>query len=218
MKKAKSDIPNHVTEISIGERKSADYQVVNCFLGKRLVGKRVYNFNGVLIIETPLVDGIKHGREINWDDSGKIISIEPYVNGKMHGIAKQIGKNGQIIGTNRFSHGTGYDIWRQENEDGKIYVTEIHTLKDGLPHGYEWWFASEKKDLFHERHWQSGKLHGIERVWNHIGKLKRGYPKFFISDQLVSKQKYIKATFADGSLPKYFNEDNSPYRKLPLEL
>jgi len=218
MKPVKSDIPPNVIETSIGGDKFTNHQVVNCFMGTNLVGQRVYNSHGVLVIETPIKDGLKHGREITWDDSRKLISIEPYVNGKIHGIAKQFGQNGKVLGTYKMFHGTGYDIWRQENEDKEVFVAEIHGLKDGLPHGYEWWFASAKQDLFRERHWQNGSLHGVERIWNKAGKLKRGYPKFFISNQVVSKQKYIKATFIDSSLPAFCEKDNSTYRNLPLEL
>jgi hypothetical protein len=113
-------------------------------------------------------------------------------------------------------HGTGFDIWRQEDESNGVFVSEIHSLKDGVPHGYEWWFASSEQDLVYERHWHKGKLHGIERVWNSEGKLRRGYPKFFIADQSISKQKYAKMALIDKTLPVFQEKDNLPYRKLPV--
>jgi len=122
-------------------------------MGNR-VGRRVYNQDGVLVLETPLKDGLKHGQEITWDDDGKLLSIEPYAKGQTHGTAKQYGRNGRVIGTYKMKHGTGFDIWRQEDEKNGVFVSEIHSLKDGMPHGYEWWFASSEQDLMHERHWQ----------------------------------------------------------------
>jgi hypothetical protein len=194
------------------------YRVVDCFVAGNFVGRRVYNEEGILVLETPMKDGLRHGREQTWDDEGNLLSIEPYAKGKIHGTAKQFGRNGKVIGTYKLKHGTGFDIWRQENERGRVFVSEIHCLKDGLPQGYEWWFASSKRDLMHERHWQMGKLHGIERVWNNKGNLRRGYPKFYIADQVVSKQKYAKMALIDITLPAFHEEDNYPKRKLPSEI
>ena len=190
-------------------------RVVDCFVMGNFVGQRVYNHKGVLVLETSMKDGLKQGREISWDDDGNLLSIESYAKGKIHGTAKQYGHNGRLIGTYKMKHGTGFDIWRQEDEQSGVFVSEIHSLTDGLPNGYEWWFSSRQQDLMHERHWHLGKLHGIERVWNSNGRLSRGYPKFFIEDQTVSKQKYTKMALIDKTLPSFQEKDNLPYRKLP---
>lgn len=192
------------------------HRVVDCYIDDIFVGRRVYNAEGILILETPMKDGRKHGREMTWDDAGNLLSIEPYANGVIHGTAKQYGRNGKIIGTYKMNYGTGLDVWRQENEAGDVFVSEIHSLKSGLLHGYEWWFASSEQDLTHERHWYLGKLHGIERSWNSKGKLRRGYPKFFIADQAVSKQKYVKMAQLDNTLPIFQEKDDLPRRKLPF--
>jgi antitoxin component YwqK of YwqJK toxin-antitoxin module len=163
-------------------------------------------------------DGLKHGREITYNEDGTLLLIEPYVKGKNHGTAKQYGRNGKVIGRYTIVHGTGFDIWRQEEEDNTVFISEIHSLQNGRPHGYEWWFASARKDLWQERHWYMGKLHGIERVWNDKGRLRRGYPKFYVSDQAVTKQKYIEMALQDKTLPALREKDNSPFRKLPSEV
>jgi antitoxin component YwqK of YwqJK toxin-antitoxin module len=219
MKHMKSEIPLCVIEKPIREYQEEPlkgYRTVDCLFKGNLVGRRVYNHEGIMVLETPMKDGLKHGREITWDDNGKLLSIEPYAKGKIHGTAKQYGQNGRVIGIYKIKHGTGFDIWRQEDEDNGVFVSEIHALKDGFPNGYEWWFASPEQDLILERHWQMGKLHGIERVWNSKSRLRRGYPKFFIADQNVSKQKYIKMTLMDKTLPVFREKDNLPYRKLSL--
>ena len=219
MKHVKSGIPQGAIEKNVREHQEKDmlhgYRVVDCFFEGNHVGQRVYNHAGVLVVETPMKDGLKHGREITWNEDGTLLSIEPYARDKIHGTAKQYGRNGKIIGKYTIIHGTGFDIWRQEDVDNTIFISEIHSLQDGVPNGYEWWFASARKDLCCERHWSTGKLHGIERVWNAKGRLRRGYPKFYVTDQAVSKQKYIKMALKDKILPAFREKDNSPYRKLP---
>jgi hypothetical protein len=221
MKSVQSGMPRDVTEKPV-RRDEADPdqgdQIVNCFVAGKFVGRRVYNHEAILVLETPMKDGLKHGREITWDDNGKLLLIEPYVNGKIHGTAKQYGRNGKVIGKYKLKHGTGFDIWRQEDERNRVFVSEIHSLKGGVPDGYEWWFASFEQNLLHERHWRTGKLHGIERLWNSKGKLRRGYPKFYVADEAVPKQKYIRMTLIDKSLPDFQEKDNLPYRKLPSEI
>ena len=222
MKHVKSEIPQDVIEKPVPGYNEAgmlpDRRVVHCFLKGKLVGQRVYNREGILILETPMRDGLKHGREMTWSDDGELLLIEPYTKGKIHGTAKQYGWNGKVIGLYTMVHGTGFDVWRQEDEDHEVFVSEIHSLQDGLPNGYEWSFASSKQDLWHERHWNMGKLHGIERVWNSRGRLRRGYPKFYIADQAVSKQTYNKMTLMDKTLPLLREEDNIPYRKFPAAI
>jgi hypothetical protein len=221
MKSMKSEMPDGVIGKPVhGSNKDIDpaFRVVNCFAAGELVGRRIYNRESTLILETPMKDGLKHGREITWDDDGNLLSIEPYGKGKIHGTAKQYGRHGKIIGTYKLNHGTGLDIWRQEEEGNKVFISEIHSLQDGMPNGYEWWFASSKHDLMQERHWQMGKLHGIERIWNSKGKLRRGYPKFFIADQVVTKRKYAKMALIDQTLPLFQEKENLPNRKLPSEI
>jgi antitoxin component YwqK of YwqJK toxin-antitoxin module len=214
-------MPHGVIEKSVRRNNEGlvqGYRTVDCFVAGNFVGRRVYNQEGILVLETPMKNGLRHGREQTWDDEGHLLLIEPYAKGKIHGTAKQYGRNGKVIGTYKLKHGTGLDIWRQEDERGRVFGSEIHYLRDGIPHDYQWWFASSKQDLMHERHWQMGKLHGIERVWNHRGSLRRGYPKFFIAGQAVSKQKYAKMTLIDTTLPIFREEDNLPKRKLPSEI
>jgi antitoxin component YwqK of YwqJK toxin-antitoxin module len=167
------------------------------------------------MIETPLKEGKKHGREYTWNDEGSLESIEPYFEGKLHGLSRQYGRKGNVIGTYRCVYGTGLDIWRQEKEDGTVFVSEIHSLKDGLPHGYEWWLEVDQHTVWQERHWREGLLHGIERVWNNKSKLHRGYPKFWIQDQAVTKRKYLKTVEVDKTLPPFRVEDNHPQRQFP---
>lgn len=186
-----------------------------CLLAGVVVGERAYDATGRLLMETPLQNGLKHGREFTWDDDGQLSLVEPYVNGQIHGTAKQYGARGRVIGTYTLRHGTGYDVWRCENGAGKIFITEIHSMQAGLPHGYEWW-CSGPQTVWHERHWAHGELHGIERLWNDAGQLSRGYPRYWVRDQRVTKRHYLRAAQTDATLPPFCEQDNQPRRRFPV--
>ena len=222
MRRFKSDIPPNVVEQITREFRregSAIYhRLTSCLLNGEVIGQRAYGEDGQLVTETPLRNGTKHGREFQWGDDGTLSLIEPYVNGKIHGTAKQYGRRGTVIGTYHLRHGTGYDIWRAENEDGTIYISEIHTFRDGLRHGFEWWLTMEPRVLWHELHWQEGKCHGIEREWNTANKLSRRFPRYWIKGDRVTKRKYLRAAKEDLSLPPFRVKDNSPRRKFPSEI
>jgi antitoxin component YwqK of YwqJK toxin-antitoxin module len=223
MKKPKSDIPEGVTEVVIREYREEGsllyFKTTECILDGQVVGQRAYDSDGRLIIETPMKNGKKHGHEYIWDlFSGNLESVEPYVDGKMHGLAKQYGGNGKVIGNYRFVHGTGYDIWRYEREDGSIGISEIFTVKDGALDGYEWWPKADQRSVWHERHWQKGIYHGIERMWNEKGRLKREYPKYWVHVKAVSKRVYLKAADKDKTLPKFKESENRPRRKFPSDI
>lgn len=222
MKRRTSDIPPDAEEWLVREYSQDGFliyfQIRECVLDGQVVGQRVYDNEGNLRMETPLKNGKKHGREYVWNEVGALESIEPYSEGKIHGLARQYGRNGQIIGTYRCVHGTGFDIWRCERRDGSIAISEIHSLKDGRPHGYEWWLNADQRSVWHERHWQEGQYHGIERMWNEKNRLRRGYPKYWIRGQAVSKRHYLKAAKQGETLPAFREKDNRPRRKFPLEI
>lgn len=221
MKQLISDIPRDAVEQLASEYRQegmhVQYQIRECILNGRVVGRRAYTQDGTLVMDTPLQDGQKHGREYTWNEDGTLLLVEPYVKGQIHGTAKQYGSRGKLIGTYHIVHGTGLDIWRGEGGAGGIYISEIHSLRKGLPHGYEWWFT-ERGSLWHERHWHAGQYHGIERMWNSQGKLKRGYPKYWIAGQAVPKRKYLKAAQMDKTLPTFRVTDHSLRRKFPAEI
>lgn len=222
MAQRKSDIPQEAEERMLSEYRQEGnwihFQTTECVLDDEIVGRRSYDSDGHLRIETPLKNGKKHGREYIWNEDGSLESVEPYYQGKLHGLARQYGRKGKVIGTYRCVHGTGFDIWRQELEDGSIVISEIHSLQDGRPHGYEWWPREDQRSVWHERHWQQGTVHGIERVWNNKGNLQRGYPKYWIQGRTVRKSVYLKAAKEDETLPTFREKDNRPQRQFPAEI
>jgi hypothetical protein len=61
----------------------------------------------------------------------------------------------------------------------------------------------------------AGEYHGIERRWNHRRKLHRGYPKYWVRGEAVTKRQYLKAAKSDKTLPRFRSRDNSPRRQFP---
>jgi antitoxin component YwqK of YwqJK toxin-antitoxin module len=225
MRRPKSDIPAGAEENIIQQyedKRTEQGGVVNletreCTIDGKVVGWRSYDPEGRLVTETALKDGKKHGRAIDYYDNGRIHFVEPYFEGMMHGTAKQYDARGRIIGTYKMKHGTGYDIWRNQF-GGPNYVSEIRPMRDGLPHGFEWWLNEDQLSVYEEKHWFNGKWHGIEREWNFRNKLRRGYPKYWIRGEAVTKQQYLAAARKDATLPPFRLKDNSPKREFPPEI
>jgi antitoxin component YwqK of YwqJK toxin-antitoxin module len=226
MRRAKSDIPAGVTERIIREFSEESFamsgiihlEVRECIKEGKVVGERLYDGQGRLQIERPLKDGKKHGREIYFNDDGTILLIEPYADGKIHGTARQYDGKGRIVGQYTMVHGTGHDVWRNQIADGPIYVSEIRSMRDGSKHGFELWLNEDQKSVHEEKHWHEGRYHGIEREWHRSGKLRRGYPKYWVHGGAITKRQYVQAAQKDPTLPHFRLKDNSPRREFPPEI
>lgn len=190
MGRPKSDIPANAREIVV----SPSARVYRA--GEKVVGRRWFNEHGVLTLETPLRDGKKHGREISWNDDGTLSLIEPYRDGRIHGTARQY-QDGQLIGTYKMVRGTGYDVWRIQIANGPLHVSEIHFNRNGSLHGFVWWLNEDQKSVHDEKHWHEGRLHGIDREWNFDGRLRRGFPKYWLHDRAVTNRQYLAAARRD---------------------
>ena len=194
-----------------GARKRAEY-----FLGKELVGFREFYRDNTPEGEYSFRNGVPHGWEYRWSTPGELTSAESRENGVVHGTAYQWGRDGRLIGSYTIDHGTGIDLWREELEDGRVNLSEAYQYVDGRRHGFEWHFMNG--DLSDEKHWMQGILHGIERSWNSKGGLSRGYPRYWINDERVTKAKYVRAALKDDQLPPFRLEDNQCLREFPAEV
>jgi hypothetical protein len=114
--------------------------------------------------------------------------------------------------------GTGIDLWRQQRDDGSIYLSEARYLKDGVLHGYEWWMNEDQRTVHGEMHYNGRGFHGIWREWNNQGRLRRGFPQYYVNHQKVTKKRYLKACETDPTLPPFRSEDNDPAREFPPEI
>lgn len=95
------------------------------------------------------------------------------------------------------------------------YLAEVHFMLNGRRHGFEWWLNQDERSVYQERHWSDDEAHGIEREWNGRGRLRPGFPKFYIRGSRVTRQAYERERHHDSSLPPYQVEDNRPQRTFP---
>lgn len=127
--------------------------------------------------------------------------------------------DGKVIGSYTMKRGTGIDLWKQETYPGhSAYLSEARYIKDGNWHGFEWWLNEDQKTVQKENHFWENLQHGITREWNNQGRVKRGYPKYWVRNVRVTKRQYLKAQTKDPSLPPYREVDNLPRRRFPAEV
>ena len=224
IKHYRSSIPKSAQERVVSSHKSNGMKHrVDYIVDGKLVGFRQFNEEGEIEFERPLRDGLTHGTvymfhgDIN--RSGEITFSEPHKNGLAHGTARQWSEHdGSLIGTYSMKHGTGLDLWRNWSYVTKAeYLSEARYIKSGKWHGFEWWI-NEDQALNKENHFQEDLQHGILREWNASGKLRRGYPKYWVANVQVSKRKYLAACVKDASLPLFQEADNQPQRIFPPEV
>jgi hypothetical protein len=219
MRHYRSSIPKEARErITATFLRSPKKFKAECRLNGVVVGVRYFHPTGDLSIEFPLLNGLTHGIVYRSEIPGMLASSEPFFAGLPHGTARQWSDEGKLIGTYSMRHGTGIDLWRCEHsETGLPYVSEVRYVKDGKWHGFEWWL-DERGRVTHERHFSDDHLHGIERLWNPEGRLRRGYPKYWVKSMPVTKRQYERACAADSTLPLFLEKGNRPRRKFPPEI
>ena len=193
-------------------KKRAEY-----YVGKEFVGIREFFITGEPESEWALQNGIRHGTHYRWYEPGKLLSCAPYENGGAHGTAFEWARDGRLLGSYTMERGTGIDLWWEDWSDGSVNLAEVHYECDGKNHGFEWWLNTDAS-LWQERHWHEGNLHGIEREWNHEGGVRRGYPRYYLHSERVTKRQYLKACTKDTTLPPFRSEDNFPQRAFPPEI
>jgi hypothetical protein len=188
-------------------------------LDGKIVGTRQFGQNRRLELERPVRDGMFHGTLYSFED-GVVISAEPYRNGLAHGIAKQWSFDGEFIGSYSMKHGTGLDLWRCKKNWGnkRVFLAEARFLKDGKWHGFEWWLNEDQKSVHDEQHFWENLQHGVQRSWNSKGRLRRGYPRYWVKGSRVTKSEYLRACAKDPNLPQFSESDNRPRRIFPSEV
>lgn len=227
MKHYRSSIPKAAQERIVSAHQPAgNLQTVEYVLDGEVVGIRRFIQDGTMGSETPLKDGLAHGTMYYFDDIPdgvlKVTFAEPYRNGLAHGTAKQWSEDGKLIGTYTMKNGTGIDLWRHKNfSPGAAYVLrEARYIKNGKWHGFEWewWLEEDQKSIRQEAHFWEDLQHGIRREWNSKGRLRRGYPQYWVNNERVSKRQYRSACAKDPNLPPFREIDNLPKRKFPPEV
>jgi antitoxin component YwqK of YwqJK toxin-antitoxin module len=213
----RSSIPRNARERIVCWHASGLKAVVEYFVRRKLVGRRHFDFEGHLELDYGLRDGKSQGTTYRLDTPGRLLSATPYSRGIEHGVARQWGDNGRLLGTYRMHRGTGIDLWWDEawSKPRRRYLAEVHFMRRGQPHGFEWWINEDQRSVHDERHWRDGCQHGIERTWNFKGRLRRGFPKYFVAGRRVTRRQYTRAAATDPSLPPFRKDENRPGRKFP---
>jgi antitoxin component YwqK of YwqJK toxin-antitoxin module len=196
-----------------GSRKHAEY-----ILHGEVTGWREFWESGNVETEKSVRDGHRHRQMLEWHEHGTLAFATAYVDGREHGAAKQWAKDGTLVGTYDMDHGTGLDLWWCERAGGSWHLSEARYLLAGDRHGYEWRLDGDRESVWEESHFQHGQEHGIFRSWNAQGRLRRGYPQYFITGRKVTKRQYLRAAQADAGLPAFREEDNRPAWHFPPEV
>ncbi|MGD0732481.1 MAG: hypothetical protein ABR956_14565 [Terracidiphilus sp.] len=220
MKHYRSSIPKEAKQRILATRTAGPQKYkTEYILNGKVVGIRQFDENGLLEFEWPLKNGRTHGTFYQVTD-GVVTFAEHYSKGLAHGTAKQWSPDGELIGTYTMKHGTGLDLWRAKNRwgHGKVYLHEARYLKEGKWHGFEWWLNEDQKSVHSEHHFWENLQHGIQRSWNNEGRLRRGYPRYWVQNVQVTKGQYIRACSQDPNLPPFRERDNLPTRRFPSEI
>jgi len=213
----RSSIPRGAEERVSTRHQDGTPAIVEYYVDGQMVGARGFNSDGHLYLDCGWRDGKRHGTVYRIDTPGRVLSATPHSRGVEHGVARQWGDDGRLLGTYHMHRGTGIDLWWGETwtKPRRRYLVEVHFMRRGQPHGFEWWIDEDQRSVHDERHWQDGKLHGIERKWNLEGRLRRGFPKYHVAGHQVTRRQYVKATAVDPSLPPFRKKEIHPRRKFP---
>ncbi len=172
--------------------------------------------DGEVELEYGIKDGQKHGNELWFHPNGELLSVEPYRKGKVHGLCKQWDEKGRLLVTYTLVNGVGLDLWC-DTMTGTLSEDTFFPAVGQLGHQRLW--SGDEKTIWEESFWLVGDgWHGIQRRWNwKTGRLRRGYPQYYLHGEKVTKRQYIQACKSDPSLPPSRPKDDSPVRQLPPE-
>lgn len=189
-------------------------QVAGFYLDGELVGRRHWDEEGEMYLEYGIKNGEKHGREY-WFMMGRLDEMTPYRMGTPHGTAMQFDDQGEILVTSVKNNGVGLDLWCC-NLEHTLSEEQYDPAEGEL--GYRRHWNEDEKTIFEEYFFMSHyAYHGIWRQWNEKGRLRRGFPRYFVRGNQVTRRVYLKDCANDPTLIPYRKSDDSPKRILPQE-
>lgn len=227
MKKFGVNIPSRATKTLEGEDAYSSTFVYT--LGGKVVGHREWSKDGVLSHEYGCKNGHRDGWELIYHArNGGLMAAIPWSNGKLVGIGKQWSTDGRLIVEYNLEKGTGVELICSQCvgcEDGEylsvapgdpVLSIERHWC-DGELNGAERWWDGDNKHIYLERFFLDWTPHGIWREWNRKGRLRRGFPQYYVHGERMTKRTYINRTRKIETLIPFRAEDNDPQRPLPPE-
>jgi hypothetical protein len=178
-------------------------------LGSRRLGRLIWSRDGALMHEQPLdAQGRAHGIEIEYDDSGAVVWCATWVHGSMDGPVVQLDERGVPVLVTGFEGGRGTDLWMSCGQ-----ISEVRELLDGAPHGLLRWGDPTRPS--EEGYFVRGQRHGIFREWESDGRLRKGFPRYYLDDARVSRRVYEAARVEDPSLRPYVAREDVNRRAMP---
>jgi hypothetical protein len=210
---APSSIPEDAEEVLVETVEHEHWStelVYSCRVDGEIVGSRWRRTDGQLVREMGWRGDRPNGWERRWDDDGRLNFESFRIDGAEHGVIRQWCE-GRLIGWYVMDHGTGVDLWR--DDDG--FLQEERYLKGQGRHGFERWWSDRNSRIWWEQHFWENVEHGIERKWLRGDWLSRGYPRYYVKGERVTKRQYLSAAKKDPTLPPFCEEDNRPERPLP---
>jgi hypothetical protein len=161
-----------------------------------------------------LKNGKRHGMSVEWWGNGVVSFAEPYVDGLVHGVVRHWDESGALLVSTRYVRGTGVDLWCDPRNRT---LAEETRLRAGAMHGTSrrWLDA---RSIHEESQFREGREHGIFREWNDSGRLRRGFPRYFIAGKRVDRRRYLSAAARDATLPPWRAAEDRPARPLPPEV
>lgn len=204
-------IPERAQEVVHENWESGAKKAAYYYRSGQPIGYRSWTPSGTLVMEYSIKNDKMHGAFRTWHENGQMCEEASYVDGNEHGLTTQYDHTGRLLGSYTMAHGTGVDLWFAD--DGSL--AEERQYKDGLRHGYERWWNGDNTTVGQEAHYWQGEGHGIFREWNVHGRLRRGYPRYFVQGKRVTKRQYERTCRQDTTLPRFDALDNMPRRPLP---
>jgi len=190
-----------------GTKKEASY-----FVGDEEVGYRMLDEQGTLDYESSR-SGIHRGSYYRFHPNGQLLEIQPYHKDTMHGIGKQWAEDGELLVTWKLVRGVGLDLWC---DTWSKTLSEERYWSDEGKVGYKRQWNEDEATIWQEYFVLQGTgYHGVWREWNAKGRLRRGFPRYFVSDGKVTRRQYLRACKSDPTLRPYRPEDDDPNRELP---
>jgi hypothetical protein len=207
MKSIREVIPSEAREKVVKRYGNGLKQVSLYYLDRKLIGHRSWDDEGNLAVEYAIRKKVKHGLFKSYHPNGAASWVTNFVDGKEHGTSRQYDETGKLIGTYRMRYGTGVDLWYLSSG----VLSEERHIRNGKWNGYARWWDTDQT-VWEETHYLDDVEHGIKRAWNRGGRLRRGYPQYFVRGVRVTKCKHLLACSQDPSLPPYRHEDDIPRR------
>lgn len=181
----------------------------------KLIAEMLWEMDGAPAHGWEIRDGRKHGASIEWWRNGRIAFYEPFVDGLPHGVARHWDEEGMLLLETRYVRGTGVDLWCDLHNRS---LSEETRLRHGKLHGARRYWNPDWRTVWQEEQYFDGEPHGIFRDWNREGRLRRGFPRYFVRGVRVDRRAYLRAAKTDVTLPVWRRSDNRPRRPLPPEI